>query len=131
VRTFITRRIGLLRQRLAGSGVAAPDPGGRPHPPRAEYAQTMQALVDRGVRVLLIHTGSLLRRYSYQQQFHDTFGALPFASRVEVAFCPEIDHTVTTLAAQRQLLALIGAWTSALDTPAAMQDATDRQAAAA
>lgn len=129
-RVFILRRLRLARRWLGDSGADAPDPGRRAHPPRAAYAERMQALVDRGVRVLLIHTGSLLRRYSYARQFQDGFGNWPFASKVEVVFCPEADHTVTTLAAQRDLLDVLCAWASSLAPAVAVQAPRHRQAAA-
>jgi pimeloyl-ACP methyl ester carboxylesterase len=133
-RGWFERRLALMRRRLNGEAqaTAGSDPGRRAHPPRTAYADRMQALVDRGVRVLLIHSGSLLRRYSYARQFHDAFGNRPFASKVEVTFCPDVDHTVTTLAAQQQLMDLIGSWARQIDSPAVpAQDGAERRVEAA
>jgi pimeloyl-ACP methyl ester carboxylesterase len=131
VRDAIGRRIRLLGQRLDAGAVTA-DPSRRPHPPRSAYAAQMQELVDRGVRVLLVHTGSLLRRYSYARQLQDAFGAFAFAARVEVVFCPDVDHTVTTLAAQQQIFELLESWARGVATGSSRLDrAGAREAAVA
>ncbi|MFT3800841.1 MAG: alpha/beta fold hydrolase [Burkholderiaceae bacterium] len=78
--------------------------------PLSEYAKGMQQLVDRGVNVLLIYTGSSSRHYSYPQQFSDRFGPYPFAARVQCEYIPQLDHTLTLVATQQATIRLIESW---------------------
>lgn len=87
---------------------------GRNVPPAAEFARSLQAVVDRGADVFMVYSGSLLNSYNYPEQFADVFGAHPFAQAVRCEFRPDIDHTVTPLSAQRSLLELVGRWTCSL-----------------
>ena len=87
---------------------------GRHVPSAADFARSMQQVVDRGVDVFMMYSGSLLNTYNYPEQFTDVFGAHRFARQVRCEFRPDIDHTVTPLVAQRQLLEQVGAWAQAL-----------------
>lgn len=87
---------------------------GRNVPPPAEFARSLQTIVDRGVDVFMMYSGSLLNTYNYPEQFTDVFGTHPFARVVRCQFQPEIDHTVTPLSAQRKLLELVGQWACGL-----------------
>ncbi|RZI83553.1 MAG: alpha/beta fold hydrolase [Rubrivivax sp.] len=79
-------------------------------PPREAFAASMQALVDRGVNIFMVYSGSMLWYYNHASQFRDAFAAYPFAKTVRCDYVPHIDHTVTTLAAQRELLKTICDW---------------------
>lgn len=92
---------------------------GRQLLPRSVYAQHMRALVDRGVAVFLMYSGSLLDRYNYAGQLRDGFGRDPFVDRVRCDFVPDIDHTVTTVASQRRLVAIVCDWVRSLPPSAA------------
>ena len=83
---------------------------GRTPPSREAYARTMQSLVDRGVDVCLVYTGSMLALYNYAEQYREAFAGHGFATRVRSEYQPTIDHTVTPLSAQRRLLELVGDW---------------------
>lgn len=86
------------------------------NPPRGEYCKGMQTLVDRGVAVSLVFSGSIIDAYSYAHQFRDAFGDQPFVDKVRCDFLPEIDHTLLSLQAQRQFIELILAWVQGIDT---------------
>jgi hypothetical protein len=87
---------------------------GRHVPPAAEFAASLQTLVDRGVGLFLVYSGSLLNTYNYPEQFNDVFGGYRFARQVRCEFAPQVDHTVTPLTAQRQVLEWVGDWAQAV-----------------
>jgi hypothetical protein len=80
----------------------------------AQFAQAMQALVDRGVAVHIVLSGSVIDRYSYAGQFADVFGRHAFAAKVVCDHVPEMDHSVTLLSGQRALLARLDGWVARL-----------------
>lgn len=107
--TAVTRAVAVRR----GDQVHLVDHGRR-YPSRTEYARVMQTLVDRGVDVCLVYSGSLLPQYNYDDQFREAFADHPFATRVRSEYQPDIDHSVTPVGAQRQLLALVSDWAKGL-----------------
>jgi hypothetical protein len=110
---------GWLRRRLvpaagSGAGSNAPAPAGidlgLQRPARADFAAGLARLLDRGVALLLLHSGSALYTYNYRAQFDDGFRRYGLAGRVRADYLPAIDHTVTELAAQRFLIAHLLTW---------------------
>lgn len=91
---------------------------GRWSPTRDHYAAVMQTLVDRGVRMCLLFSGSMLPQYNHESQFRDAFAGHDFATRVRAEYQPLIDHTVTPLDAQRRLLDLVLDWARGFGEPA-------------
>ena len=83
---------------------------GRNTPPRDTFASMLATVDQRGGRVFIHHSGGMLASYSYAQQFHDVFGQEPFAPRVRCEFWPDVDHTLSTLAAQRRVIDAIAGW---------------------
>ena len=79
-------------------------------PTRAKFAQTMDELVRRGTALYLVYSGSFIETYNYQAQLRDAFGGAAFLARARYDFMPDVDHTVTTIAAQRKVLAAIRDW---------------------
>lgn len=85
------------------------------------FAAGLGQLIGRGTRVYLIYSGSILHRYNHASQYTDVMLALPGLSaedrerlgRVRCDFVPTIDHTVTPLSAQRDLIERICGWFSA------------------
>ncbi len=78
--------------------------------PLSEYVQGMQRLVDRGVNLLLIYTGSWSRHYSYPEQFSDLFGPYPFAAQIQCEYVPQFDHTLTLVSTQQKMIRRIESW---------------------
>ena len=101
LRTRLLRRLG----RLAGA-----PPAGRGRLSRAELGASMDALVERGVRVYFIYTGSELWTYNYANQLRDAFRGHTFISLVRHDFLELVDHTLTTVASQRQVIAALLDW---------------------
>jgi pimeloyl-ACP methyl ester carboxylesterase len=81
---------------------------------RHDYALAMQRLVDRGVHVYLMFSSDVLWRYSYQRQFHDTFKTHAFADKIKVDHLLQVDHTLTSLQAQQDVIARICQWAGTL-----------------
>lgn len=79
-------------------------------PPRDQYCQAMQTLVNRGVSVFLVFSGGNLERYSYAGQFRDSFAKEPFVDKVRCDHMPEIDHTLLNLDAQHRFIGVIHDW---------------------
>jgi hypothetical protein len=79
-------------------------------PSRESFARSLQALTARGLAIRMIYTATWSRFYSYARQFHDVFGREPFASKVQVQFMPEVDHTLTTQASQAESLQAVRRW---------------------
>lgn len=52
------------------------------------------------------------------------FGDRPFAARVRCDFLPDIDHTLSTLAAQRRVIEAVAAWAGEVFVA---QDTTSKQ----
>ena len=106
----------LSRNLKAQTGPKATDGGGifsswdMANPSREEFIRSTQSLVDRGVSLFMLYGGTVLEFYSYTGQFRDTFKGQPFLDKVRCDFHPDIDHTVTTVAAQQKMIGLAGEW---------------------
>lgn len=85
-------------------------------PARDEYGGMLQALVDRGVHIEMMHSGSFLEGYNYANQFRDTFRDFPMSNVVQCTFRPEMDHSVTAVHAQHAIIAAICRWAQSLST---------------
>jgi hypothetical protein len=103
-----------LRRRMSRSAPAAPvdrAPNGVGEAPkRRQFVATIDRLAERGTDLYLLFSGSFLDRYNYAGQSRDTLRGAKFADRVRDDYLPELDHTLISLAAQRQLIATLRAW---------------------
>lgn len=93
-----------------GSDDAEPDSGSRESPPKAEYAALLSRLLDRGIKVLSIYSGSLDKRYNHRDQLFEVFPAL--RGRLDVAFFPAANHVFTELAQRNELIVTVTRWCS-------------------
>jgi len=78
-------------------------------PPRSEAERAIAGLLDRGVRLLLIYSGSWTA-YNYRDQFKDAFPGLMKRGAIQVEYYPDADHTFTRLASQRRLARTVTDW---------------------
>lgn len=117
VSAAVARRLARLRRSpkpddgTAGDATALAQPtalSGRPT--RERFAADVQALVDRGVQVEALYTGSAYSAYCYAGQWRDAFARERFIDRVVCHHAPDIDHLITPLAAQRRVLDIAAAW---------------------
>ena len=81
---------------------------GRQSPPKAEYGELLTRLLDRGIRILGVYSGSLGRRYNHRDQLFEVFPAL--RGRLELAFFPLANHVFTELAQRNALIELVTRW---------------------
>lgn len=86
-------------------------------PPPGPFAKSLQTLVDRGVSVYFIYSGSIIHLYNYSEQLHDAFAGQRFLQALRCDYRPDIDHTVTTLACQSRLTDLLAAWSRTVHPP--------------
>lgn len=80
----------------------------RPTP--AAFAEQLRKLIDRGVSVDLLFSGSFLETYNYENQFRDGFGRFGIVERMKVEYRPDLDHTLSTAAMQHVMLERTVAW---------------------
>lgn len=92
------------------------DEGTAKEPTADEFASSMQKLVDRGVSVQIVYSGSVIDCYSYSGQFVHVFGRYPFSRRVTCSFCPDIDHTFVTIEGQIRMIQLTLDWATTVAT---------------
>jgi hypothetical protein len=87
-------------------------------PTHAAYAKAMQSLADRGVDLFLMFSGSVLERYNYPAQLRDSFRGHGFVNSVRCDYAPHIDHSITTLEAQNDVISTICSWAKQVRTRA-------------
>ncbi len=106
----------LINRGKAGAAAAQPNepaPTSRKSgdaPPADAFARTLQTLVDRGVSVYFLYSGSIVHLFNHASQLHDRFAGRPFLKVIHLDYRPEIDHTVTTQASQREMTRLVSQW---------------------
>jgi len=83
-------------------------------PSPEEFRAAMDALVARGTAVYTLHSGSFVRYFNYAEQWHDKFRGAAFLQHSRHDYLPELDHTLSTVAAQRKLIATVGDWVQGL-----------------
>lgn len=106
---WLARRMTARRRDAAGGPPTEVDYG-RNTPSRGAFAAILRKIDGRGGRVFVMHSGGMLASYSYAGQFQDVFGGESFAQRVHCEFWPDIDHTMSTRAAQERVIAAIAGW---------------------
>jgi len=113
---WIRRR---LRGNGNGNGSAAARQGaansfGSIRPTPDEFAAKLTKLVDRGVNIDLLFSGSFLETYNYENQFRDGFGRFGIVDRMRIEYRPDLDHTLSTAVMQREMVARTASWFSSL-----------------
>jgi pimeloyl-ACP methyl ester carboxylesterase len=100
-------------------------------PSRDESSQALHTLVDRGVRLLFIYTGSWAI-YNYENQFRDAFPGMMKGGAVHVVYAPDADHTFTRLHHQHRLLDIVSRWlATTFGTPSGSERAGQGEVTAA
>ena len=99
-----------LRRRLRrrhGPG-SPPGESARQPPPRGEFRVQLQALVERGVGILCIHTSAQRVRNNHADQVFECFPEL--RGRLETRYFPHANHTFTVLSEQAALILTVRNW---------------------
>ncbi|MBI1393675.1 MAG: hypothetical protein GC152_13125 [Alphaproteobacteria bacterium] len=79
-------------------------------PPLEEFGAQLQALTDRGVRILIRYTNYVEETLTDERHFREAFRDFDFGDRLVVEVDRTVDHTYARQTAQTLLLARIGAW---------------------
>jgi pimeloyl-ACP methyl ester carboxylesterase len=110
----LARRTGSLTDPGQQSGASIYGSGWPGQPTKADFAESMQEVVSRGVAVRLLYSGFMIQEgwYSYAAQFRHAFAGYPFADMVRVDLKPDFDHTPGSLSSQRELIAIVDEWIS-------------------
>ena len=103
----------VLRRNRAKPATAVPS-GEPEHPTPAQFQAAMDAIVGRGTAVWTMHSGSFVGAYNYADQWRDKFRGAPFMKAFRQDYLPELDHTLSSVPAQRALVALVGDWVQGL-----------------
>lgn len=98
-----TGRLRRVRAAMAGQEALLVD-GSHPTPPKAAYAAMLQRLIDRQVDVRLVFTSSMFWRYNHDTQWRDAFAPFGAVANLRCDLLRDVDHTVTTLHAQRKVI---------------------------
>ena len=89
----------------------------KPHWPRGrrakKYADTMQKMVDRGVQVSMMFSGTVFHEYSYARQMREAFRRHRFIDRMVCVHAPETDDLVFAIA-QRRLIEHVDDWIASI-----------------
>ncbi len=96
-----------VRGRWAVDGASAP-PRAEPQyvrefPPRDEVAADLRAMVARGVKLCVVHSGGMEIYFNHRSQFRDAFRDVEFGDALEVHHFADADHAFTELAQQELL----------------------------
>jgi pimeloyl-ACP methyl ester carboxylesterase len=89
---------------------------GRELPPVGEYAGMLRTLDARGVSIDLVYSGSGLDGRDYRSQVKAVLGAHGLVGRVRAEFMPRVNHVITSIEAQRQVLDRFDAWLDEVPT---------------
>jgi hypothetical protein len=79
-------------------------------PPAEEFARGLATLIQRGVTVMCLYTGSILQVYNYVEQFDEVMEPYGIAGRIRVEHMPDSTHTFLDVASQRRLIDLTVDW---------------------
>lgn len=79
-------------------------------PPQTEYANTLQSLLQQGVAIYLIHSGSGLHLHNHRWQFKWRFWRWPDLRQIQCDHLPLVDHALGERRGQELLIARIGDW---------------------
>jgi pimeloyl-ACP methyl ester carboxylesterase len=83
-------------------------------PSAQEFRVVMDALVARGTAVYTLHSGSFIASYNYADQWRDKFRGASFLKHSRHDYLPDLDHTLSSVPAQRKLIALVSDWAQGL-----------------
>jgi hypothetical protein len=81
------------------------------------FAEQLRKLIDRGVRIDLLFSGSFLETFNYENQFRDGFARFGIVERMNVEYRPDLDHTLSTAAMQHVMVERTRRWFDGLASP--------------
>ena len=78
------------------------------YPSREEVAGWYSALAERGVRFLVVFTGSWSKEYNYEGQFHDNFPAASLPAQTTLKYMPWANHVLGSAPDRENFLEALG-----------------------
>ncbi|OGA84576.1 MAG: hypothetical protein A2711_02240 [Burkholderiales bacterium RIFCSPHIGHO2_01_FULL_63_240] len=75
-----------------------------PQPSKAEFAHTIQTLLDKQVRLQLVYSGGMFWQYNHPSQWRDAFREFGAVAQTPCDLLSDVDHTASTLHAQQRLM---------------------------
>ncbi|MEQ1731549.1 MAG: alpha/beta hydrolase [Vicinamibacterales bacterium] len=106
---WLVRRVTALGRRSQGNAPKDVSEYWQDAPPREVYGATLRDLVTRNVDIFMVQSGSFPGDYNYADQFLDGFREF-VGEAIRCDFEPTFDHTVTTVDAQRRVIASLLNW---------------------
>lgn len=91
----------------AHAGAQAANAGRQP-PAEDVYGRQLEALVDRGVRILSVYTSAQGARYNHPDQLYESFPML--RGRLDAHYLADANHTLTELSKQAAFIDLVADW---------------------
>lgn len=79
-------------------------------PPRSQVRDELQGLVDRGVQMLLLFSGTYRKHYNYLNQFREGFPDLDFGECLQEKHFVEADHVYSVMSTRQILVDCICGW---------------------
>ncbi len=76
----------------------------------AEVRSALEALIARGLRMMLVFTGGVNHVYNYRDQLFDLLPGLDFRGQLKLQYMPDTDHTVSDAPARARLFASVRTW---------------------
>jgi len=80
------------------------------YPPRKAVEDGYRRLVDRGVRILALYTGSWDDQYNYRTQFFHMYPGVDFGTLLDLRFMPEAVHVLPDPEMQARVIDLVDEW---------------------
>lgn len=115
LRRWGKRLLGKVAARPDGQRAAAVDDNPYGTPSKTEFAADIQSLIGKRVRLQIVYSGGVFWSHNYAAQWRDTFRAHGEVARVPNELLPDVDHTASTLDAQRKLVASVSRFASQFD----------------
>jgi hypothetical protein len=85
----------------------------RRFPPREDVAEQLNALIDRGVRMLYLFSGGQEEHFNHREQYRASFRDVNFRDQLRVEHLPDADHLFSGLAHQRFVIEAMTEWMTA------------------
>lgn len=102
--------VGALARPFNAGQADLPAGTGHPTPAKERFAESIGTLLQRGVHLQVVYTRSMFWQYNHESQWRDAFAEHGAVAAVACDYMPDMDHTVTSLASQRAMIASVVRW---------------------
>jgi pimeloyl-ACP methyl ester carboxylesterase len=95
---------------VPGEQVRRPSMFANVAPSQEQLSYEFNALVQRGVAMLVVYTGTVRSYYNYAGQFIDMFPRVDFKDKLYLEYFYDADHTFTSIGERKKLTTAILRW---------------------